>query len=139
MDNSRKASVSANHESFTSLKKLLNEQNSFSICSLSSVFVAIPIRPHNCMLLRVFHSPAANISRHSPKLKPNLVSSSAMCSCNRQLTTFPAFGKTFVLGSHFLYFAFPKYSLSGAIGFFYRFIGVKFGDSYQSHPIRQFA
>ena len=36
MDNSRKASVSANHESFTSLKKLLNEQNSFSICSFSA-------------------------------------------------------------------------------------------------------
>ena len=62
MDNSRKASVSANHESFTSLKKLLNEQNSFSICSLSSVFVAMPIKPHNCMLLRVFHSPSANIA-----------------------------------------------------------------------------
>ena len=97
MDNSRKSlRVGKTMRSFTSLKKLLNEQNSFSICSLSSVFVAIPIRPHNCMLLRVFHSPLLTFPDIRPKLKPNLVSSSAMCSCNRQLTTFPTFAALFI-------------------------------------------
>ncbi len=49
---------------------------------------------------------------------------------------FNVFGKAFVLGSHFLHLTFTEHSLPGAISFFYRFIGVKFGNSYQSHPFR---
>ena len=90
MDSSRNDSASANHLAFTSLKKLLKEQNSVLICSSLSVFVAMPINPHIRICLSSLHSPAASISRHSSKLNPNLVSSRAMCSCSRQLTVFPA-------------------------------------------------
>jgi len=50
-------------------------KNSRSICSFESVLVAIPISPHICMFANAFHSAAFNISLHSSKLKPNLVSS----------------------------------------------------------------
>ena len=50
------------------------------ICSVLSVFVAMPISPHIRTLPSFFHSSPASISRHSSKLKPNLVSSCAMCS-----------------------------------------------------------
>ena len=47
----------------------------FSFDECKEMLVAIPISPHICMFANAFHSAAFNISLHSSKLKPNLVSS----------------------------------------------------------------
>ena len=52
---------------------------------------------------------------------------------------FYVFGQTFVFGSHFLHLTFSEHTLAGTIRFFYRLVGVKFGNSHQPYLFRQFA